>query len=218
MPDFHFLSHEINRDTPQYGGADNIEIASDSRISNGDTANTMYLKLSNHVGTHIDFPNHFSDSGKTLSDYEAGFWKFDTVEVLEIEAVNDEIITFSEKIDSLSEDTDFLILKTGFERYRGQEAYWKHNPGIEPKMASLLKKRCPKLRVFGFDFISLTPQQNKPVGRQAHKDFLLENEILIVEDMHLSLLSVGTQVEELICLPLALEKSDGAQVSIIAKF
>ena len=62
-----FLSHFINEATPIYGGAsDQIKLEKLTAIKNGNTANSLYLKLPNHCGTHIDFPYHFFSNGKYI--------------------------------------------------------------------------------------------------------------------------------------------------------
>jgi len=38
-------------------------------IENGDIANSSYIKMSHHTATHIDFPKHFFNEGKTLEDF-----------------------------------------------------------------------------------------------------------------------------------------------------
>ena len=77
-----YLSYYINESTPIYGGKKSIFIDHSSQIVNGDSSNSKYLKIPNHAGTHIDFPNHFSDHGKIINDYPASFWKFKDVYII----------------------------------------------------------------------------------------------------------------------------------------
>ena len=172
-----FLSYFINEQTPIYGGERAIQVEKRSEISKGASSNTKYLKLPNHTGTHIDFPKHFSDEGKVINDYPASFWLFRSVHVIKYSAANDEIIDerLVENIDIPSE-TDFIILDTGFGKFRSDNVYWNNNPGLAPSLASHLKTKCPKLKAIGFDFISLTSYQNRLLGREAHKSFLLTND------------------------------------------
>jgi arylformamidase len=210
-----FLSHFINEATPQYGGADNISIKDDSRIIDGKSSNTKHLSFSNHIGTHIDFPHHFSDTGKTINNYPPSFWTFNKPFVVEYSAQDDEILSLENLLGHIPEDTDFLIIKTGFQKYRTENKYWNNNPGIHPNMAAMLKEQCPNIKAIGFDFISITSYQNRKLGRIAHKSFLVDNDILIVEDMNLS--SVQGQLQQLICLPLLINETDGSPITIIGK-
>lgn len=210
-----YLSYYLDSETPLYGGAKGIDIKPDRSIRNGDTANTKRISLGNHSGTHIDFPNHFFENGKLSDDYGASYWMFNTPILIEIAARENELISLSDEIlESIPQNTDFLILKTGFGELRSTEAYWKYNPGLHPSLASALRLRCPDLRVIGMDFISVTSFQNREIGRTAHKEFLGSSPILLVEDMDLSKLEKSPL--SLMCFPLMLNGADGAPVTVIA--
>eukprot|EP01133_Synstelium_polycarpum_P004767 gene4767-5554_t len=91
-------------------------------------------------------------------------------------------------MDNLPSDIELLILKTGFSSNRGSEVYWKNQPVVKASLASMLRNKFPDLRVFGFDMISLTSKLDRPEGKMAHIEFLVKNEILIIEDMDLNCL------------------------------
>jgi kynurenine formamidase len=185
-------------------------------IENGDSANTKLLEFCNHSGTHIDFPNHFSIHGKVVEDYDANFWIFNSPHFIEIEAIDNQIIDLTiEQIHAIPQNVDFLILKTGFSKFRNEERYWKSNPGIAPELASKLKLRCPNLRVLGMDIISLTSFGDRPLGRISHNKFLIDNNILIVEDMFLD--NLISQPKKIYCLPLLRKGLDGSPVTVIAE-
>ncbi|TVZ55498.1 kynurenine formamidase [Lutibacter sp. Hel_I_33_5] len=213
-----FLSYFINEQTPIYGGEKAVFVEKRSEISKGASSNTKYLKLPNHSGTHIDFPNHFSDEGKIINDYPASFWQFKKVYVILYTAKSDEII--DEKLiknNDIPVDTEFLIINTKFGRYREEKIYWNNNPGLSPSFATQLKIRCPNIKAIGFDFISLTSYQNRLLGRVAHKSFLLANDILLIEDMKLDQIN-GKVIKSVTALPLLIDKVDGCPISIIAEY
>ena len=212
-----FLSYFLDNNTPLYGGSKGIIINKERSIENGDTANTKTIQFNNHSGTHIDFPNHFIKDGNTSNFYNADFWQFNKVFLFKVEVYKNEIINLSkEQLLNLPYDIDFLIIKTGFGKYRQTEDYWKFNPGISPETGILLKENFPKLKIIGFDFISLTSFQNREIGHLAHKAFLGgENPILIIEDMDLT--KIEESPKSLICLPIMLSEVDGAPITIIAK-
>lgn len=211
-----YLSYFMDMNTPLYGGEYGVSMENRRSIKNGDTANTKLLSLGNHSGTHIDFPNHFSIDGKVVEDYDANFWIFTSPYFIEINAVENQIIDLSDdELQTIPLNTDFLILKTGFYKIRYEETYWKSNPGISPDLAFKLKLRCPNLRILGMDLISLTSYQNRPLGRVSHQKFLLENEILIVEDMKLN--DLVSQPSKLFCFPILIKGLDGSPVTIIAE-
>ena len=211
-----YLSYFLNEDTPIYGGEKAIFIENRSEMSNGDSSNTKYLKFPNHSGTHIDFPNHFSDFGKKIDNYEASFWHTNHIKVIKYLAKEEEIITHNSiSVSKIPSETEFLIINTEFYKKRKEKAYWNNNPGLSPDLAIRLKEQCPKLKFVGFDFISLTSYQNRLLGREAHVEFLIKNDILLIEDMDLSKVDF-CNIVSVTALPLLIEGLDGSPISIIA--
>lgn len=211
-----YLSYFIDKNTPLYGNGKGIDIVEDKSIEKGDSANTKNLIFPNHAGTHIDFPNHFFSDGKKSEDYPASFWMFENPFVLEIKPQENELIVLTKKqLDAIPVNTDFLILNTGFFKYRSQTKYWNNNPGISPEGAKQIKERCSNIRVLGMDFISLTSYQHRAIGKIAHRQFLGEHDILLVEDMDLRYLV--SPPKKIMCFPLLVAGLDGAPVTVIAK-
>jgi arylformamidase len=211
-----YLSYFLDDNTPLYGGEKGITMVPDRTIKNGDTANTKRVALHNHSGTHIDFPNHFFDDGKVAQDYDASFWVFNHVHVINKMAAADELIVLTDdELQPIPVETEFLIFKTGFSAFRNQDQYWTNNPGISPEVADTLRKQCPQIRAIGMDFISLTSYQNREIGRASHREFLGKSPILLIEDMDLRNLTKSPQ--QVIGLPLMLANADGAPISIIAQ-
>jgi arylformamidase len=212
-----YLSYFMDEKTPLYGGNKGISIAPDRSIANGDTANTKNLAFQNHSGTHIDFPNHFFEKGKTSDSYSADHWIFRKPFMVERAAKENEIICLSEEeLKNVPLDTDFLFVKTGFGKFRMEEKYWKYNPGFSPELANILRSQFPLLRVLGMDFISLTSFQNRELGREAHRKFLGgERPIMLIEDMDLT--QIDSTPTSIFCLPLLIKGLDGAPVTIIAE-
>lgn len=204
-----FLSHFIDNNTPIYGGTSDLQfIKTNSSINEGSTSNTLLLTLPNHIGTHIDFPYHFNNSGKKLSDYGANFWVFNKIGFLECS-----ICEVPVKILDLSVDIEILVIKTGFGAYRGQDNYWKNQPIFPSSYAQLFKERFPKLRVLGFDLISMTSKLDREEGKRAHLEFLIENDILILEDMNLE--NISKLEGYIIISPLQISNADGAPCSVL---
>ena len=83
-------------------------------IKNGDNSNNLELRFPGHFGKHIDFPYHFSNSGKKLEDYPASFWLFNKVGFIQCA-----IAEVGSSIKDLPSDIECLILKTGFSVNRG---------------------------------------------------------------------------------------------------
>jgi kynurenine formamidase len=205
-----YLSHFLDKETPCYGGEpEAVKVNQIRAIANGDTSNNIAVSFPVHIGTHIDFPFHFSADGKTASDYPASFWICNKVGVMEGKIEEVPALIFQ-----LPEDIELLIFKTAFAVHRGEEIYWKDQPVIPAAYAKLFRNRFPKLRIFGFDMISLTSKLNREEGRKAHQQFLLHEDILVLEDMKLDELDFTPS--SVIIAPLQINNADGAPCNIIA--
>ena len=101
-----------------------------------------------------------------------------------------------------------------FKRNRNKQIYWSEQPVIPSYYASLFRSKFPNLRVFGFDLISLTSKLNRIEGKKAHIEFLINNEILIIEDMDLTDLIEAPNF--LIVSPLQIKSSDGVPCTIFS--
>jgi len=230
-----YLSHQLNAATPAYGKGEGFRVQRVSSIANGDTSNNSFFQLSSHLGTHIDSSYHFEKAGYSLDQLTAEQWVFSSVHVIEYQAVPGEMLGGSNWLTLFEQtpvDTDLLLVKTGFERYREKASlvpddslYIFHNPGWLPE-AGLWLRENRNIRAIGFDFISLTSYQNRSLGRQAHRAFLASqpdgaandwkhDPIMIIEDMKLSEL---TEIPELvIAAPLLFEGADGSPATVLAK-
>jgi arylformamidase len=205
-----FLSYFLDEQTPAYGGGQSlIQFERTRSVNKGDMTNELRLSFPNHIGTHIDFPYHFHDEGKKCIDYSAAQWIFNKVGLLKCS-----IEEVPSKIAEIPPDIELLLLKTGFGEKRDQPEYWAAQPVIPAHFAKLFRSRFPLLRVFGFDLISLTSKLDRAEGRKAHLAFLVENNILILEDMNLS--SLHTTPGAVIVSPLLVAAADGVPCTVIA--
>jgi kynurenine formamidase len=215
-----FLSHPLSENTVGYGGKKDFLIQKTQALSAGQSCNQSHWSLNNHIGTHIDAPFHFSDSGKTLDQYDAEFWNFKSPHLINLPTADAAIIDVGPWCQDIPDNCDLLLIKTGFEKNRHQEIYWSHNPGLSPQVGQWLRNHRKNIRALGFDFISLTSYQHRPLGKEAHKAFLVEQPntqpILLIEDMHLEKLTQAPA--RIIVAPMIVTKSDGAPVTIFAEF
>jgi arylformamidase len=214
-----FLSHFLSNSTPGYGGSTtDVRIQKNSCMDHGDSSNSLRIDFKNHVGTHVDLPNHFDPNGKVLNDYPADFWEFRRIQLLELPCDNGKIISADDFAGKIDRETECLLLRTGFEAKRGTDDYWARNPGVGSDVGPYLRKNFPGLRIIGFDFISLTSYTNRPLGREAHRGMLgpLDGTepVLILEDMKLSPLSGAPA--RIVVAPLLVERADGGPVTVIA--
>lgn len=212
------LSHALDNKTPLYGGAKTIEIIENSSIKNGDTANSLVLKFSNHSSTHIDVPYHFFEDGKTLTDYEdASFWVFCNPICIDVSGRDGYLVTYDDVKEKLKKEHDLLLIRTGFEKFRYDEKYWSKNPGLSSDLAKGLRSNYPNLRAIGVDVISITSYLHRDEGRRAHREFLGNNyknsdPIILIEDMALE--KYNSDIRKVIVMPLFISHADGSPCTV----
>jgi arylformamidase len=214
-----YLSYFLDINTPAYGGGETFQSVPLSSMENGNSCNTSKWTFPNHTGTHIDCPRHFSPNGKTLSDYPAGFWIYSSVYLVDISPIKPrQLIDFSFfRVDSIPEKVEILFIKTGFGKFRQDSVYWESNPAFAPSLADNLRSRFSKLRVIGFDTISLSSWKERIMGREAHRAFLDHPQpILLLEDMDLSRVGFHTSFKQVIVCPLAVAQADAAPCTVLA--
>lgn len=217
-----FLSYTLDSGLTGYGKGIPFQGSNLKSIRHGDSCNTTQLEFNSHFGTHIDFPYHFNDLGKKGEEFSPEHFLFRHIEIVDIPLANtkDKIISpsdLSSQIDSADAKVDFIIFKTHFCKIRDKQAYWNSNPGLDPETALFLRDRRPRLRAIGLDSISLSNWNNRELGRTAHRRFLLDCGILIVEDMNLMEIDVSSRIQFLIIAPLRYSGSDGTPVTVFAK-
>jgi len=212
------ISHELNDVTPGYGGKKSFFIEKSSSILDGDSSNSQKWTMSNHSGTHIDSPLHFDKDGYPVTKYEAQEWVFTSVQLMDYEAESGEIISPESIGDLIKPEADLLLIRTGFEKRRGEDIYWENNPGLSPELGKYIRKNFPNVRVIGFDFISVTSFSSRPLGRVAHKEFLAVDKegepIRVIEDMKLS--ELKGHPSKVIVAPLFVTGCDGSPVTVFS--
>ncbi|MDD5005717.1 MAG: cyclase family protein [Candidatus Omnitrophica bacterium] len=214
-----FLSHDIKDTMPEYGKENRIlKYKSVKSISRHDSCNIVSTEINSHLGTHIDCPNHFFNKAKSISDYAAEFWIFTRPFLLNLKVQENEIIK-KEVFLSIPAQADIVLIKSGFQKFRGQKKYNLNNPGIAPEAALWLRENRPNIKVIGIDFISISPYQNRKIGRETHKVFLdpngKNNPILILEDMDLK--KANDKLSDVWVFPLRITFWDSSPCTIIGK-
>jgi kynurenine formamidase len=211
-----FLSRFLENNMPCYNGENAFYATQRDSIASGKTTNSLTVHMSNHVGTHVDFPSHFINNGKTLSDYPAERFIFSRPFICRIPMDCGEYITADALISrGAPQDLDLLIIKTGYGRFYRQDKYWNDNPGIDKSAAEYIKSNFKKIRGLGVDFISINAHHDKEPGRQAHIALLSAPEVLIIEDM--SLPTEDYHYSRVIVAPMPIRNADGAPCAVIAE-
>ncbi len=205
------LSYPISEKTPTYGNRNKLKIQPLTSIKNGDTANSSkWIFETNHIGTHIDFPRHFSINGNTIDDYKPSDWVFEKIGIIDTDITN-----FENELLKVNDDIEFLIWKSGFGINRERRQYWESQPVIPSSFADIICKKFKNLKIFGFDMISLTSKLDREEGKRIHEKFLCEYKILIIEDMNLLSLK-DKNIKKIVVSPWYVKGTDGSPCSILS--
>lgn len=216
-----YLSYILDKDTPTYGNRNKFVCEKKSNIAKGDVANDSTIKTTVHIGTHIDMPYHFFEKGQTIEDFDINYFSSENILYLDFIPkdliIKDELIVLFDKVTN-KEVYEFLIIKTGICDKRDEEVYWKSNYGFDPSLAEYIRKNFPKIRIIGFDSISISSFENRMLGREAHKAFLdPQKPLLILEDMDLTGLNKDAKIEKMDIVPLRIAKCDGLPCTVLAE-
>ena len=220
MLTWEFLSYSLSDNLSAYRNGERISVCRQSEISKGDTCNQSKVAVNLHFGTHVDFPWHFFDGGKTSSDFSADFFVADKIRVIVLNKLDVAHLVSVSDIEPYLKDVDdnleCLIIKTGLCNLRYEDAYWNDNVGVNENVATFCRNRFPFLRFIGFDFMSVSGIHHRMLGREVHKEFF-RNNILPIEDMDLSRINSCTIIKKIIISPYRVSKSDAAPATVFAQ-
>ncbi len=212
-----WLSHPLDESTPAYGGGAGFEREPVSRIALGGTANSSRWSFPNHLGTHLDAPRHFFDGGATVSDYGAESWIFQRPVLVDVPCADDQLFGPAELEGKVPAGCDLLLVRTGFERHRGEERYWARNPGPSAALGAWLRERHPSVRALGLDVISVTARAHREEGRESHRALLDParpgKPIIAIEDMALA--AAPATLTQVMVLPLQVRDADGGPCTVL---
>jgi kynurenine formamidase len=163
------------------------------------------LDLGCHVGTHIDTPLHFLDGQPGL-------------EALPLDRFAGSALCLDAPAGEIGEDalrgvdlagTDFVLLRTGWERHWGTPRYYDSWPTVSPALARRLAGA--RLKGVGLD----TPSSDPLNGRVAHDLFAAAGLINIENLANLAALPRGPF--EFLVLPLKLAGTEASPVRAVAR-
>lgn len=218
---FIYLSFPLSERTPVYGGGAGIKIKQNKSILNGDSCNTEEWNIPNHIGTHIDAPRHFFEEGKTIDEYPPEFWICNNVKVINCSIEEARWILPEDLEGKIDSEIDCILIRTGFQKFRDEELYYKDNPGLSPELAKWLRSYYPVVKFVGVDFVSVSRILDREKGRMTHRELLQPGPpgcpILPIEDMDMSFLSSDVAIDELRIFPIRVLGADGAPVTIVAE-
>jgi len=203
------LGQQLLNEMPVYPGDPVVERHSFLNHDK-DGCHVERISFGSHAGTHIDVPYHIFPKGRKLDDFPLDYFIRPGI-VIDISATcqaGGPILPESLAACRDIAPETMLCLRTGWDRFYGQDRYWQH-PYLTAEAAMLLVG-C-QIRLIGID----APGFDKPGNIAVHKIFL-SRDILLVENLaHLEQLTVG-QEYLFSLLPLALSGGDGSPIRAVA--
>ncbi|WP_290776219.1 cyclase family protein [Anaerofustis sp.] len=171
------------------------------------------IHISSHSGTHLDVPYHILENGKDINDYPINKFIGKGI-VVDVSGKSNNEIIYIDDLASYEKNilnSDFVIFKTGYDKFFNSEKY-THHPYLSKEIITFLKDIG--ISIFGID--TLSPDSTYMGNNDAHKT-LLSNDILIVENL--------TNLDALNCnvfynfyfIPMKIKNGDGAPVRAFAK-
>ena len=185
------LSYPLSEQTPFYPPLPKPQLRQIYDLAKGDVCNSFYFTSSNHCGTHVDAPRHFSAGGRSIADYHLSELVFSHATLLDVPLTDNQLIEprhLEAAVAQADPDADLILLRSGFGRFRDDEPrYVERSPGFGPDAAVFLMESFPKLRALAVDFISISSLAHETAGAEAHRIFLgctvyATRPVLIVED------------------------------------
>jgi arylformamidase len=177
-------------------------------IEHGDVANVSEISMGAHTGTHMDGPIHFVRQGKGLDEMplEATMGLARVIEVSDPESIK------PDELDphGLRRNERILFKTQNSARHWSTEDFIKDFVYVSQEAARYLADRG--IRTVGVDYLSVGGFRKD--GEETHRA-LLEAGIWVIEGLVLSEVEPGEY--ELVCLPIKIERSDGAPARAILR-
>ncbi len=196
---------DISNETPVFPGDPGVIVTPVISISDGAIANVSNISIGSHMGTHIDAPKHFFESGNTIDnlpiDCLVGTARVievpekDFVSAQDLKPYNiksGEIIILKTRNSSFIEEPEF---NTGFVYLSRDGAEYLVNAGV---------------KTVGIDYLSI--EEYESPDSSVHK-ILLSNNIVIIEGLKLKGIKQG--MYEIAALPLKIKGCDGSPARVI---
>ena len=197
------LTMMLNEEIPVYpGDSKPIIVQSDTIRTSG--WNEKEYTLRSHHGTHIDFPLHIIENGKTQNDYKID--KFiGNGKVFDVRGKKQ----ITEDLKDIKEG-DIVLFCTGCSKFvKDFEKYHNTAPTITEEFAIKLVEK--KVKIIGLDTWSADKGKPFPIHKK-----LLSNDVLIIEGL-VNLEELLGKKFKIFIAPLKLDNFDGSPCRVFAE-
>jgi arylformamidase len=178
-------------------------------MDKGNRANASRLSMGAHTGTHMDAPLHFLADGRGLDEMDPSV----TIGPARVVEIDDPASIRAEELEAHEVRAgERLLFKT-----RNSSYVWSDTSFVEDfvyistNAVRYLAERG--VLAVGVDYLSVGGFGRDDIG-EIHR-LLLSGGVWIIEGLDLRLVEAGNY--ELVCLPLRIERSDGAPARAVLR-
>ena len=213
------LSYDYSLNTPYPAGLWPVKIDHVHDMAKGKISNVFTIKLCNHVGSHIDGPNHFGKDKRPLNKFDISNFIFDKPVILDIPKNDGEIVTAEDLADHKQaiDNSDLLLIRTGFSEIRNNDVnrYQDQSSGFSASAARYIVEETD-ICALGMDTLSFASFQQLDEGIKAHQIMMDQcgRDIFLLEDINLNFDFSG--LKQVFAIPLFVEDLDSSPCTVLA--
>lgn len=202
MPEIIDISVPLKSDLPVWPGSPGFKLYRTMNLAAGDEANVSQLDTDVHVGTHVDAPCHFIESGTAVEDLSLDVL-MGVAYVAELPEVQAVTALDLEKLNLPPKTTRLLLHTTNSQLW--EDNVTEFNKDFVALTADGAQWLVDKgIRLIGVDYLSVQRYHDSTLTHEI----LLKAGIIIVEGLNLTNVAAG--MYQLVCLPIKLVGSDGS--------
>ena len=132
-----------------------------------------------HTGTHVDVPYHVDETGKKITDYQLEDFIFSQVYMVAVTVRGNYVE--AQDVSCVPENTDFLIINTGYSRDRAADKYALQNVGVSPEAIAVLRQKC---KSFSLKRLYYPNFKRVITFKQYHISVFITDKIVIFPSVH----------------------------------
>lgn len=201
------ISVTLGTESMDFPGDEPFAHAWTERMRDGGSCDLSSLRMSAHAGAHLDSPAHFLPGGKTLDRYPLQAF----VRPAQVVEIRDPACVRAAHLESLEIPAgDALLFKT-----ENSRTGWSRGGTFSERFVYVSGEAAAACVRRGVGLVGLDALSVERYGdpeSPAHRQ-LLENDVLILEGVHLGEVPAGRYT--LVCLPLKLAGCEASPVRAV---
>ncbi len=196
------ISMPLDENTPEWPGDTPFSYRLSVTQEQSGSVNIGELKTSTHIGTHIDAPFHYNNSGTKTDELPLDVY-LTTAQVMDVTGLDTVGVG---DLTALEAGVGAVLLKTA--SWQDRNAFPEKWPLFDPEIAEWLQSN--NIRLLGVDVPSVDPETSKELpmhhAMNRYQRFILEG--IVLDD-------VVPGVYQLAALPLKIRGGEGSPVRAV---